>query len=90
VIDETWITRPVAIAEIAGFRAAGEFLSDEAIRLAAAQANRMFLDSCPDCGTELERGTDMPCCGGHTGPGEEPAETLVCPSCEVRLFTFGE
>ena len=87
-IDETWLRRPVAIAEIAGYRAAEPFLSDESIRLAAARTNRMFLDACPDCGGELERGVDMPCCGGHTGPGEEPDETLVCPACEARLFTF--
>ena len=87
-VDETWLRRPVAIAEIAGYRAAGSFLSDDSIRLAAARTNRMFLDACPDCGGDLERGTDMPCCGGHAGPGEEPAETLVCPACEVRLYTY--
>lgn len=88
-VDETWLTRPVAIAEVAGYRAAADVLDDDATRLAAAETNRMFLNTCPDCGTELERGVDMPCCGGHTGPGEEPAETLVCPTCDVRLFTFG-
>mgnify|MGYP000503481673 CR=1 FL=1 len=87
-IDETWLRRPVAIAEIAGYRAAEPFLSDESFRLAAARTNRMFLEACPDCGGELERGVDMPCCGGYAGPGEEPAETLVCPACAVRLFTF--
>lgn len=87
-IDETWTRRPVAIAEIAGYRAAEPFLSDDSFRLAAARTNRMFLEACPDCGGDLKRGVDMPCCGGHTGPGEEPAETLVCPACEVRLYTF--
>ena len=87
-VDETWLTRPVVIAEVAAYRAA-EGVPDRAMRLAAAETNRMFLQSCPDCGTELEQGVDMPCCGGHTGPGDEPAETLVCPACAVRLFTFG-
>jgi hypothetical protein len=87
-IDETWLRRPVAIAEIASYRAAEPFVSDESVRLAAAQTNRMFLDACPDCEGELRRGVDMPCCGGYAGPDEEPAETLVCPACEVRLFTF--
>jgi hypothetical protein len=89
VMDETWVRRQVAIAEIAGYRATEPFLDDDAVRLAAARTNRMFLDACPDCGTGLERGTDMSCCGGHTGPGEEPPETLICPACEVRLYTFG-
>jgi hypothetical protein len=88
VMEETWIDRPTAIAEIAGYRAAEPFLDDDAVRLAAARTNRMFLDRCPDCETDLERGVDMPCCGGYSGPGEEPAETLVCPACEVRLYTF--
>lgn len=87
-IDETWLRRAVAIAEIAGYRAAGEFLADESFRLAAPRTNRMFLESCPDCESDLERGVDLPCCGGYTGPGEEPAETLACPACEVRLYTF--
>jgi len=88
-VDETWLTRPVAIAEVAAYRAAEGFLPDEATRLAAAETNRMFLRSCPDCGADLQQGVDMPCCGGHTGPADEPAETLACPACEVRLFTFG-
>ena len=87
-IEETWLRRPVAIAEIAGYRATEPFLSDDAVRLAAARTNRMFLESCPDCGSKLGRGLDMECCGGYAGPGEEPTETLVCPSCEVRLYTF--
>ncbi|SFR51444.1 MULTISPECIES: hypothetical protein [Halorubrum] len=88
VVDETWLSRPVAIAEIAGYRAAESFLSDDETRLAAARTNRLFLDSCPDCGTPLERGTDMSCCGGHTGSGDEPSETLVCRECEARIYTF--
>jgi len=87
-VDETWLRRPVAIAEVAGYRAAEPFLSDESFRLAAARTNRMFLDACPDCEGDLERGVDLPCCGGYTGPDEEPAETLACPDCGVRLFTF--
>ncbi|SDF52880.1 hypothetical protein SAMN04488067_105105 [Halorubrum xinjiangense] len=88
VTDETWLSRPVAIAELAGYRATEPHLDDDETRLAAARTNRLFLDSCPDCGTALERGTDMSCCGGHTGAGDEPSETLVCPDCEVRLYTY--
>lgn len=87
VVEETWLSRPVAVAEVGGARAAAAFVDDD-IALAAAQTCRMFLDACPDCGTELERGTEMDCCGGHTGPNEVPRETLVCPSCAVRLYTF--
>ncbi|QCC48594.1 hypothetical protein [Halobellus limi] len=87
-VEETWLSRPVAVAEIGGARAAAAFVDDDATALAAAQTCRMFLDACPECGTELERGNEMDCCGGHTGPTDVPRETLVCPSCEVRLYTF--
>lgn len=89
-LEETWLSRPVAIAELAAVRATDGYLSDEATRRAAAQALRMFLAECPDCETPLEEGTDVPCCGGYNGPNEVPAETLVCPACEVRLYTFDE
>ena len=86
--EETWLDRPVAIAEIGGARAAADFVDGDTA-LAAAQTCRMFLSSCPDCETALERGTEVDCCGGYHGANEVPAETLVCPSCEVRIYTFG-
>ena len=86
--EETWLNRPVAIAEIGGARAAADFV-DDGTALAAAQTCRMFLSSCPDCEVALERGTEVDCCGGYHGANEVPAETLVCPSCEVRIYTFG-
>ncbi|RLM59241.1 hypothetical protein DVK02_00350 [Halobellus sp. Atlit-31R] len=86
-LEETWLTRPIAVAEVAGAHAAAAFVDDETA-LAAAQTCRLFLDDCPDCGTALERGTDASCCGGYRGPGGVPAETLFCPSCEARVYTF--
>ena len=85
--EETWLNRPVAIAEIGGARAAADFVGDDTA-LAAAQTCRMFLSACPDCETALERGTEVDCCGGYHGANEVPAETLVCSSCEVRVCTF--
>ncbi|MBB6646965.1 hypothetical protein [Halobellus ruber] len=85
--EETWLSRPVAVAEIGGARAAADFVDDDTA-LAAAQTCRLFLSACPDCGTALERGTEVDCCGGYRGTNEVPAETLVCPSCEVRVYTF--
>ncbi|MFD1685427.1 hypothetical protein [Halobellus litoreus] len=87
-IEETWLTRPIAIAEIGGGRAAADFVDDDETALAAAQTCRMFLEDCPDCGTELERGDDASCCGGYHGSGGVPSETLFCPSCEARVYTF--
>ena len=87
-LEETWLTRPIAIAEIGGGRAAADFVDDDETALAAAQTCRMFLEDCPDCGTELERGDDASCCGGYHGSGGVPSETLFCPSCEARVYTF--
>ncbi|MFC7166807.1 hypothetical protein [Halospeciosus flavus] len=87
-LEETWLTRPITIAEIAGARAAADFVDDDETALAAAQTCRMFLETCPDCGTDLERGTDASCCGGARSPDGPPSETLFCPSCEAQVYTF--
>lgn len=87
VQNEHWLTRPVAVAETAAARALGDDLPP-ARRAAAAGALRMFLEECPDCGTPLEETTTMDCCGGHTGPGDVPADVIACPACDARLYTF--
>jgi len=88
VVGETWLTRPVAIAEVAATRTLADYLDDPDTIRAAASTLRMFLQSCPDCGTTLEEGSAVDCCGGYNGPGEVPEETLICPGCRTRLFTF--
>ncbi|MFB6184635.1 MAG: hypothetical protein ABEI96_08790 [Haloarculaceae archaeon] len=88
VVAETWLTRPVAIAEVGAVRALEAHVDDPTVRRTAASTLRTFLESCPDCGTTLQEGTEVDCCGGYNGDREVPAETLVCPHCGVRLFTF--
>lgn len=88
IVGEVWLSRPVGIAETAAARLLSEYVDDVAVRRAAAGSLRMFLVECPDCGTELEDATAVSCCGGYNGDQEVPEETLVCPACEVRLFTF--
>ncbi|MFB6152546.1 MAG: hypothetical protein ABEJ40_12145 [Haloarculaceae archaeon] len=87
IATETWLNRPVAIAETAAVRQLPDTL-DDATRRAAAARLRMFLAACPDCGTELEEGTTVPCCGGYNGQSDVPEETLVCPACESQVVTF--
>jgi hypothetical protein len=84
----TWLPRPVAVAEAGAVRALEGWGLDRPTRLAAAGALRTFLETCPDCGEPLARTTTAACCGGYTGPQEEPADVLFCPACDVRLFTF--
>lgn len=86
---ETWLTRPVAIAEAAAVHALEEDIDDPALRRAAAGPLRMFLLDCPDCGTELEEATTASCCGGH-GTMERPDDVLACPTCQLWVYTFDE
>lgn len=82
------LPRPVVVAELAAYEVLGETIDDERLRVAGAEAFRMFLDSCPICGSELVESSSVSCCGGHLGPRQNPDETLVCPACEQRLYTF--
>ena len=86
--DDDLIARPVAVAELAAYQTLGDHLADETLRLAAAEASRMFLESCPVCGSALRESSEVSCCGGYSTPRAEPRETLVCPDCRQRLYTF--
>ena len=95
--DREWVTvgaehdlvaRPLAIAELAAYEVLDGRLDDQRLRLAAAESFRMFLDDCPACGMALRASSEVSCCGGYTTPRESPRETLVCPSCRQRLYTF--
>jgi hypothetical protein len=82
------LARPVAVAELAAYEVLGERLDDERLKVAGAEAFRMFLDSCPVCDSELVESSTVSCCGGHLGPRQDPDEMLVCPTCEQRLYTY--
>jgi hypothetical protein len=86
----TWLSRPVAIAETAAVRALESRLDDAAARRAAAGPLRMFLQTCPDCGTDLHEESAASCCGGFHGASEVPPMVLACPDCRQRLYTFDE
>ncbi|EMA01992.1 hypothetical protein SAMN05443574_11113 [Haloarcula vallismortis] len=82
------LPRPVVVAELAAYETLGERLDDDRVRVAGAEAFRIFLDRCPVCDAELVESSSVSCCGGHLGPRQDPDETLVCPTCEQRLYTF--
>lgn len=82
------VSRPVAVAELAAYRALGGHLDDQRLRLAAAESFRMFLETCPVCDSDLVTSDETSCCGGYTDPNSTPDETLVCPTCEQRMYTF--
>ncbi|WP_267643452.1 hypothetical protein [Haloarchaeobius amylolyticus] len=86
-LSDAWLTRPVAIAEVAAVEALDGTGLDEGTRLAAAEPLRTFLDVCPDCGGAVEVTTTVECCGGSAG-ATDPDEVLACTECDTRLFTF--
>jgi hypothetical protein len=88
-LEETWLRRPVAVADVAAARALAEYVPEEDRRRAAAAALRSFRETCPDCGTDLEPGSTVPCCGGYNAGRAVPEETRVCPACEARVVTLG-
>lgn len=87
IATEAWLSRPVAIAEVASLRALDAFDLASGTRLAAARPLRMFLRRCPDCGGAVEETTTAACCGG-VSPRTGPRDVLACGECGERLFTF--
>lgn len=85
---ETWLSRPVAIAETAAMHALQDRLPEAPVRRAAVGSLRMFLSHCPDCGAELVETTNASCCGSRIHPMEAPDQVLACMDCGVRLYTF--
>lgn len=85
--ERATLPRPIAIAELAAARALESELEDPFFRLVSARPLRTFLDRCPLCEGDLTT-TQAACCGEVTPVGTQPREKLVCPSCDIRLFTF--
>ena len=88
IAAESWLSRPIAIGELAAIRALEAFDLPLESRFAAARPLRMFLSACPDCGGRVEESTTATCCGGPTSPRQGPRDVLACAECDERLFTF--
>ncbi|WP_158056428.1 hypothetical protein [Halorussus halophilus] len=85
--NETWLTRPVAVAEVGAVSVlADETSLDATFQAQAVGPLRTFLQSCPICDGPVEETTAVECCGGP-GPGG-PDEVLACTDCNERLYTF--
>jgi hypothetical protein len=83
----TFLSRPVAIAELGAIRALDRIGAlDPTTRLVAVRPLRGFLERCPACEVELEERAVTGCCGGRD-PRTLPEAVLVCPVCDGRLFT---
>ncbi len=81
------LREPVAVAELAAAHALESRVDDETVRLAAGRPLRTLLGACPLCDGPLTV-TRQACCGEVTPVGSRPPEKLVCPTCDIRVFTF--
>lgn len=87
---ENWLTRPVAVAEIAAVWVLNDRTTlSETRRVQATGPLRTFLESCPACDGRVEETTAIECCGGPGGArADAPDEVLACRDCGARLYTF--
>lgn len=87
---EAWVSRPVALAEVAAERALAAHVPamSRQGRLAAARALRGFLDRCPACETPTEETSPHRCCGGVRNRAQLQGTVLVCPTCNEALYRF--
>ncbi len=81
------IDEAVVVAELAATRALRAWIDDADVRRVAGRPLRSLLERCPRCDGELTVSRTT-CCGEVTPPGSTPSEKLVCPDCDVRLFTY--
>lgn len=79
---------PVVVADLAAAKVLESRLEDPAIRTQAVEHLRLFLDSCPTCGTDVVETSELDCCGGAVNPRSAPNRVRACPSCDTRLFTY--
>ena len=90
-VDDAWLTRPVAIAELAAIDALEALDApelDQPTRIAAAGPLRLFIETCPACGGRVVETTTVECCGGTAGAGAGADAVLACEACETRLITL--
>lgn len=85
---ESWLRRPVAVAEVAAARSLGDSLTPER-RAVAAHALGIFLEACPVCETATEEAPAGGCCGPPRTDAEGHTLTaLVCPDCRAQFAEF--
>ena len=83
----SWLSRPVAIAEVAAAVALRDTDLLPEFRAVAAGALCAFLDTCPVCGDDLVEGRLDDCCG-HSLAGDDPSHGLACERCGVAFHRF--
>lgn len=91
IAGETWLARPVAVAEAGAVRALAETVpeGEDVLFAAAARPLRTFLQRCPVCDGAVIETTTNACCGGGPSPMASPIrDVLACEDCDRRVYTF--
>lgn len=86
--EEVFLSRPVAIAEVAALQTLESYVDDVAVRRQAVEPLRMFLEECPACERALVETDTLECCGGTLDKHSRPDPVLACRTCDRRLYTF--
>lgn len=87
-----WLARRMAIADAAAVRTLASWDVPASVRAQAATPLRMFLETCPACGGDVEETTAREtCCGGTTSIYDSPESPVVaCAECGAVLHEFDD
>lgn len=84
---DTWMSRPVALAEVAFVETLRDRGVDDAVARSAARPLRAFLDACPACDGPVRDTTLRDCCGGPGGVSGDPERPVrACAECDAVVF----
>ncbi|WP_426963592.1 hypothetical protein [Haloparvum alkalitolerans] len=88
---DNWLSRAVAIAEVAAIETLAERDVPESVRVPAAEPLRTLLGTCPVCGGDVRETTLRNCCGGPGSTQRKPGRlVLACADCDTVVHEFRE
>jgi hypothetical protein len=88
--DQVWLSRAHAIADTAVVAALADHV-DAVTAARAATPIRLFLETCPLCGGDVEETVVRDCCGGTQGFYDNPeTPVLACAECEEVLYELSQ
>jgi hypothetical protein len=89
VENETWLSPPAAIADLAAIRALPARIEyTPRCKTLAAPSLRQFLEQCPVCDSMLEVTSPHTCCGSPRSVAEGIESVLTCPTCDEVVTVF--
>lgn len=88
---DNWLSRAVAIAEVAAIEILADYDVPDAVRAPAAEPLRTLIETCPVCGGDVRETTLRNCCGGPGSTQRKPGRlVLACADCDTVVHEFRE